>query len=82
MPCMLSCLRANVANVLKCSRPNMFCVPTFSRAISSYNKIKFLMTCFTYIFNTFSLSFSSEMKLYMKSARQAGISRETFVLRI
>ena len=37
---------------------------------------------FYLIFSTFSLSFFSEMKLYMKSSRLAGISLDTFILRI
>ena len=38
------------------------------------------MTYFAKIFGTFSLSFSCEIKLYMKCARQAGIPVETFCI--
>ena len=57
-----ACSRPNVPCVLKCSRT---CVPKCSRAITSNNKNKFSMTCFTYIFGTFSLSFSWEIKLFV-----------------
>ena len=40
------------------------------------------MTCFPSIFGTFSLSFSYEIKLDMKSAQKAGMSLETFLLKI
>ena len=38
------------------------------------------MTCFPYILGTFSLFFFYEIKLYMKSATQVGLSLETFIL--
>ena len=81
----LTCQHASGALVLMCltcSQSNVPFVPTCSRAVTSNNKNKFSMTCFTYIFGTFLLSFSGELKLYMKSARQAGMSLEIFILRI
>ena len=70
VPCMLSCSRDNVSYV-----PSCLCVPTRSCAITSNMKnIKFSMTCFSYIFGIFSLSFSCEIKLYLKNPRQAGMS--------
>ena len=80
--CVLMCSRANVPCVLTCSPANVPCVPTYSRAIASNNKNKFSMACFNKIFGTFSLSSSYEVKLYMKSARQARMSLETFILRM
>ena len=38
------------------------------------------MTCFPYILGTFSSLFFYEIKLYMKSATQVGLSLETFIL--
>ena len=52
------------------------------RAITSNNKNKFSMACFTQILGTFLLSFSFKIKLHMKSARQAEMSLKTFILRI
>ena len=70
VPCMLSCSRDNVSYV-----PSCLCVPTRSCAITSNMKnIKFSMTCFSFIFGIFSLSFSCEIKLYLKNPRQAGMS--------
>ena len=70
VPCMLSCSRDNVSYV-----PSCLCVPTRSCAITSNMKnIKFSMTCFSYIFGIFSLSFSCEIKLYLKNPRQTGMS--------
>ena len=74
MPYMFTCSRANVSFVLKCSCANVPCVltcltyshanvPTYSSAIILNKKI----------FGTFSLSFSYEIKVYMKSAWQARI---------
>ena len=55
--CMLSCSRDNVSYV-----PSCLCVPARSCAITSNMKnIKFSMTCFSYIFGIFSLSFSCEI---------------------
>ena len=50
-----------------------------AHAITSNNKNKFLMTCFTSFSGTFSMSFSCEIKLHMKNAQKAGISLETFI---
>ena len=63
----LTCQRTLRICVLTCSRAYVPCVPKCSRAITSINKCKVSMTCFTLIFGTFSLSFSWEIKLYMKS---------------
>ena len=59
--------RALRAYVLTCSRAKVPCMCSCSRTITSNNKNKFSMTCFTQIFGTFSSSFSCEIKLYMKS---------------
>ena len=70
VPCVLTCqrtLRAYVLTCLTCLHAHVLCVPKCSRAITSNNKSKFSMTCFTKIFGTFSLSFSWEIKLYVKS---------------
>ena len=64
-PCVLTCSRANVLWVSKCSR-----------AITSNNKNKFLMTCFFFVF------FLRNKTLYEKYIRQAGMFLETFILRI
>ena len=72
--CVRTCLRVNVSYVLTCLCANAPCVPTCSRAITLNNKSKFSMTCFTQIFDTFSLSFSCEIKLYPKNARQVEFS--------
>ena len=88
MSCALTCSRANVSCMLTCLHANVPCVLTCSRVlraqliITSDNKNKLSMTCFTQIFGTFCLSFSCEIKLHMKRARQVGISLETFILRI
>ena len=42
--------------------------------IPSNIKNKFSITCFLYIFDIFSFSFSCEIKLYLKSPRQARMS--------
>ena len=81
VPTCLPCLRANVSYVLTCLRVNVPCVLTCSRAITSNNKKKFSVTYFPEILDTFSLSFSYEIKLYMKSAWRAGMSLETSILR-
>ena len=78
----LVCTFANVPICQACSHANMLCVPTCSHPVTSNNKSKFLITYFTQIFGTFSLIFSCEVKLCMKSAQQAGISLEAFILRI
>ena len=84
----LTCQRVLCAYVLSCQHflyayvPTCFCVLTCSCDITSNNKNKFLITCFRYIFGTFSLSFSCKIKLYMKSARQTWMSLETFFWRI
>ena len=51
---------------------------TNRKAVTSNNKIKFSITCFPWIFVTFSLPFSYEIKLYMKRARKSRMSLETF----
>ena len=61
----LACLRAHVPFVLTCLHANVPCVHKCSCVITSNNKNKFSMTCFTYIFGTFSLSFSWEIKLFV-----------------
>ena len=61
----LRCSRANVPCVLTCSRVNVSCKPKCSRAITSNNKNKFqwhVLLRFLLLF----LSFSCEIKLYMK----------------
>ena len=85
MPCVLTCSRALHVYVLTCpacSRAHVLTCLTCSRAITSNNKIKLGITCFTQIFGTFSLSFSCEIKLHIKSVRQAGMPLKTFILRI
>ena len=85
MPCVLTCSRALHVYVLTCpacSRAHVLTCFTCSRAITSNNKIKLGITCFTQIFGTFSLSFSCEIKLHIKSVRQAGMPLKTFILRI
>ena len=62
----LAYLRAHVPSVLTCSLANVPCLSKCSRDINS-NKNKFSVACFTKIFGTFSLSFSWEIKLYLKS---------------
>ena len=47
MPYVLTCSRANVPYMLTCSRANVSSVPKYSRAITSNNKNKFLITCFS-----------------------------------
>ena len=87
VPHVLTCLHGNVASMLMCSCANMPymlmysyvnvpCMSMCSHARTSNNKNKFSMTCFTKIFDTFSC----EIKLYMKSAQQAEMSLETFIL--
>ena len=79
VPACLGYLRGHVPTCLACLRAH---VPSCFRGVTRNNKSKFSMTCFTQIFRTFSLSFSSEIKLYMKSSQQAVMSLETFILRI
>ena len=67
VPTCLSCLCAHVPTCLTCLRGHVPCVPNCSCGITSNNKNKFSMTCFTYIFGTFSLSFLWKIKLYMNS---------------
>ena len=61
MPCVFICSCANVptclvclcARVITCLRTNVpcvFCVPTYSRAITTNGKDKFSIICFPYIF--------------------------------
>ena len=59
VPTCLTCqraLRAYVLTCLACLRAHVPCVPKCSRAITSNNKSKVSMTCFTKIFGTFSFS--------------------------
>ena len=77
VPTCLASSRAHVQRCFMCSRAHV----STSRALTSNNNNKFLMTCFNQISGTFSLSFSCEMKRHNKSARQARISLETFILR-
>ena len=72
IPCVLTCSRVNVPQVLTsqcvfrayvftcfvCLRAHVPCLPKCLHAITSNNKKKFSVTCFTYIFGTFSLFFS------------------------
>ena len=60
-------LRAYVLMCHACLRAHVPCTPKRSRAITSNNKNKVSMTCFTWIFGAFSLSFFWEIKVYMKS---------------
>ena len=81
-PTCLACSRAHVPYVLTRSRVNVPCMSTCSHTITSNNKNKLSVKFSTQIFGTFSLSFSCVIKLYMKSARQAGMSLEASTLRI
>ena len=63
----LACLHSHVPTCLACLRAQVSCVSKCSRAITLNNKNKFSMTCFTQIFDIFSLSFPCEIKFYMKS---------------
>ena len=90
MPTCLLCFRANVSCVptcLACLHANVPCVISCSCA-----KLLTYLTCWQkYVFSDmfhldfwyfFFVFFSCEIKLYMKSARKAGMSLETFILRI
>ena len=82
VPCVLTCkhaLYAYMLTCLVCLRVHMHiynvCLTAHVLklcAITSNNKNKFSMTCFTYTFHTFSLSFSWEIKLYMTSRNVSG----------
>ena len=69
--------RANMPCELPCPCTNVPCAPRCSRAITSHKKHKFSMRCLNETFGSF-LSFSCEIKLHMKSARQAGMSLHSF----
>ena len=69
--------RANMPCELPCPCTNVPCAPRCSRTITSHKKHKFSMTCLNQTFGSF-LSFSCEIKLHMKSARQAGMSLHSF----
>ena len=75
--------------------PTCLSVPTFSCAITpniknkfsmtcitSNIKNKFSVTCFLEMFGTFSLYFTCEIKLHLKSERREGMSLERFFWRI
>ena len=54
VPCVLMSSHANVPCVLSWLRANVSSVPTCSSTVTSNNKNKFSITCFTQIFGTFS----------------------------
>ena len=67
VPTCLACLHSHVPTCLAYLRAHVPYVPKCSRAMTLNNKNKFSVTCFTQIFGIFSLPFSCEIKLYMKS---------------
>ena len=72
-------LRAHAPYALTCSHANVLCVPTFLRAITSNNKNKFSMKCFTQIFGTFSLSFYLWNKtVYEKCTTSKSVSKNIY----
>ena len=77
--CVLYMLPHYMCCVLTCSRVNVPCVLTCSRTITWNNKKCFQWHVLLRSFYTFSLSFSCKMRLYVKSASQAGMSLEIFI---
>ena len=65
-------LRAHVPMFLTCLRGNLSCVPTCLRALTSNNKNKFSMTCFSSIWNK---------TVYDLKSAPAWMSLETSILR-
>ena len=74
-------LRSHVLTVLYAYVPTRFAC-FLARCYNFNQQKKFSLTCVTQIVDTFSLPFFCEIKLYVKKSRQAGISLETFILRI
>ena len=79
MPFVLTHLCDNVLCVLYMLPHYMCCVLTCSRTITWNNKKCFQWHVLLRSFYTFSLSFSCKMRLYVKSASQAGMSLEIFI---
>ena len=71
--CGLHALRANVPTCLVCLRAHVLQLQIIKISFQWQVLLRFLVHF---------LSFSCEVKVYMKSARQAGMSLKTFTLRI
>ena len=90
VPTCLACLHANVACLPSCSRTKkasyvLTCQSALYAYVLTYYNSKSQKWVFTDMFYfdflvDFFFTFSCEIKLYMKSARQAGMSLETFTL--